>query len=201
MQQPITIYSAVEGIADEAAVRKLIAHVGANPGTTYGKCGKNFLREKIAAYTNAARRAPWIVLIDLDQDAPCAPPLREAWIPDPAQHLCFRVAVRELEAWLLADTKGIASFMGVAQSKVPRSPEELDDPKLTMINLARRSRRSNIRADMLPREGSGRLIGPAYTSRLVEFIATVWQPAEAALRADSLRRAISGLTALTVAVT
>jgi hypothetical protein len=200
MPQPITIYSAVEGIVDEAAVRRLIAYVGGNPGTTYGKCGKNFLREKMAAYTNAARHAPWIVLIDLDQDAPCAPPLLEAWTPDPARHLCFRVAVRELEAWLLADVAGIASFLGVAPTKVPRLPEELDDPKLAMINLARRSRRSNIRADMLPREGSGRQIGPAYTSRLVEFIATVWQPAEAALRADSLRRAISRLTALTAVV-
>jgi hypothetical protein len=43
--------------------------------------------------------------VDLDSDTGCAPPLCEQWIPGPAPFLCFRVAVREVEAWLMADAE------------------------------------------------------------------------------------------------
>ena len=48
MATAIEISAAVEGIVDEAVVRKLIAHVGATPGPVYGKQGKSFLRQRIA---------------------------------------------------------------------------------------------------------------------------------------------------------
>ena len=53
------ISAAVEGIVDEAVVRKLIAHADATPGDMYGKQGKSFLRQRIAGYNNAAQRMPW----------------------------------------------------------------------------------------------------------------------------------------------
>jgi hypothetical protein len=43
---------------------------------------------------------------------------------------------------------------------------------------------------MIPREGSGRAVGPAYTSRLIEYVETAWRPREAAQRSESLRRAL-----------
>lgn len=104
----VFISAAVEGMVDEAVVRRLIAHAGGQLGTVYGRHGKPSLREKIDGYNNAAKRAPWLVLVDLDHDEDCAPPLREAWIPNPAPHLCFRIAVREIEAWLLADAETLA---------------------------------------------------------------------------------------------
>ena len=194
---PAVISAAVEGIVDEAVVRKLIAHAGGQPGTVYGKNGKPFLRQKIKGYNNAARHAPWIVLVDLDCDANCAPPLREEWLPKPAPHLCFRIAVREIEAWLMGDARSLARFLGVARSRIPSDPESLADPKEAMVNLARHSRRAAIRRDMVPHEGSGRRIGPAYTSRLVEFVETQWAPEVAAAQADSLRRAVACLKCLT----
>jgi hypothetical protein len=36
----VVIYGAVEGLVDEAVVRRLIRHVGAEPGPIYGKNGK-----------------------------------------------------------------------------------------------------------------------------------------------------------------
>ena len=87
MADGIVISAAVEGIVDEAVVRKLIAHADATLGDVYGKQGKSFLRQKIAGYNNAAQRAPWLVLVDLDSDEDCAPPLRSAWLPQPAPHL------------------------------------------------------------------------------------------------------------------
>lgn len=67
-----------------------------------------------------------------------------------------------------------------------------------MINLARRSRRRDIRADMVPRPESGRSVGPAYASRMIEFVIQRWRPAQAALYAESLRRAIECLRRLSV---
>jgi len=127
MADGIVISAAVEGIVDEAVVRKLIAHADATLGDVYGKQGKFFLRQKIAGYNNAAQRAPWLVLVDLDSDEDCAPPLRSAWLPQPAPYLCFRVAVREVEAWLLADAERLAGFLSVALSRLPSDPARAAD--------------------------------------------------------------------------
>ena len=190
---PVIISAAVEGVTDEAVVRKLILHVGAQPGAVYGKNGKPHLRERIAGYNNAARHAPWIVLMDLDREADCAPPLRAAWVPAPVPLLCFRVAVRAVEAWLLADSEALADFLSVARKRIPGDPERLPAPKDALVNLARASRRKAVREDMVPREGSGRAVDPTYASRLVEFASSCWQPNRAAHHSDSLRRAIACL--------
>lgn len=196
MANGVVISAAVEGIVDEAVIRRLIAHVGATPGDVYGKQGKAFLRQKIAAYNNAARHAPWMVLVDLDNEADCAPPLREAWLPASAPMLCFRVAVREVEAWLLSDTERLADFLSVARARIPSDPERLNDPKIEMVNIARASRRRDIRADMVPRPESGRSVGAAYSSRLIEFVTQHWRPDQALVQADSLRRALECLRRL-----
>ena len=192
----IVISAAVEGILDEAVIRKLITHVGATPGDVYGKQGKAFLRQKIGAYNEAARRVPWIVLVDLDYDANCAPALRKTWLPNPAPGLCFRIAVREVEAWLLANEENLASFLGVSRKKILCDPEHLEDPKGTMVNLARASRCREIREDMVPRPESGRQAGPAYTSRLIEFVSHYWRPGVAAQHSESLERALSCISRL-----
>src|SRR5262245_27099002 len=105
MANGVAISAAVEGIVNEAVVRTLIIFIGASLGPVHGKQGKPFLLQRIRGYNAAAQHAPWIVLIDLDRDHDCAPPLRAAWVPEPAPRLCFRVAVREVEAWLLADAE------------------------------------------------------------------------------------------------
>jgi hypothetical protein len=196
MPSAVVISAAVEGLVDEAVVRKLIIEIGATPGDVHGRKGKLFLRQKIQGFNKAARHSPWIVLVDLDSDAECVPPICEGWIPDPAPLLCFRVAVREVEAWLMADAETLAVFLGVARSKISPNPEDIEYPKITMVNLARLSRNKNIRADMVPRDGCGRQLGPAYTSRLVEYVHDRWRPGIAAKRADSLRRAIACLRRL-----
>jgi hypothetical protein len=193
MKGSVVVSAAVEGIVDEAVVRKLIVCAGGTPGTVYGKSGKPHLRRHVQGYNNAAKHSPWIVLIDLDRDADCAPPLCEQWVPDIAQRLCFRVAVREIEAWLMADSETLASFLSVARSKLAGDPERLLEPKIEMVNLARHSRRREIREDMVPRERSGRQVGPAYASRLIEYVETQWRPEVAAQEAESLRRAIDCL--------
>ena len=194
----VTICAAVEGVVDEVVAARLIRHVGAIPGPAYGRRGKPNLQRQIGGYNEAARRAPWLVLVDLDQDADCAPPMRQAWIPAPAPMLCFRIAVRAIEAWLMADAEALASFIGVSRARIPRDPEAIDSPKTALVNIAVRSRRRAIREDMVPRESSGRAVGPAYSSRLMEFASNHWRPNKAAATSESVRRAIACLKRLTV---
>lgn len=186
----LVISAAVEGALDEAVAQKLISHVGGDMGSVYGRNGKPVLRERIGGYNNAARYSPWLVLVDLDNDADCSPSLRDMWLPDPAPHLCFRIAVREVEAWLMADTETLAGYLSVSMNRIPRIPESLAQPKNEMVNLGRLSRRRTIREDMAPRQESGRRVGPAYASRLIEYVKNKWRPEVAANHSDSLRRAI-----------
>lgn len=184
---------AVEGPVDSAVADRLIREVGGQPGTVYGGKGKEFLRSRIAAWNAAAQRAPWLVLVDLNTQDACAPRLVSAWLPRRAPFLCFRVAVHELEAWLLADRAGIARFLGVTESVVPANPETLRDPKATMVDLARRSRKRVMREDLVPDPRGSRREGRAYASQLASFARDHWQPGVAAGRAPSLAGAIACL--------
>jgi len=169
---------------------RLITSVGATLGSIHGKNGKHSLRRGLVGYNAAARWSPWVVLIDLNRDENCAPPLRQALLPQPAPHMCFRVVVRAIESWLLGDRERLARFLSVPVNRIPQDPETLPHPKQTMVNIARRSRRRDIRKDMVPRSRSGRAVGPAYTSRLVEFAENHWRPQTAAGRVDSLGRCL-----------
>ena len=196
MPAATVISAAVEGMVDEAVVQRLVHHVGGRVGQVYGRNGKPALRERIRGYNNAARHAPWVVLVDLDSDAACAPLLRDQWLPAPAPNLCFRIAVRGVEAWLMGDARTLAHHLGVRPDWIHVAPEELQHPKDAMVALARRSRRKAVLQDMVPRERSGRRVGRAYTSTLIEYVQQHWQPEAAAGRSDSLRRAIRCLRRL-----
>ncbi len=192
----IAFSAAVEGPTDEAVLRRVVEHLGATLGPVYGKTGKATLLRQLSGYNQAARLRPWIVLVDLDRDAECAPPARAQWLPTPAAHMCLRIAVREVESWLLADRETLAVFLAVAHSRIPVHPEDLDNPKETLVNLARGSRRRDIRVDMVPRQQSGRSEGPAYASRLIEYAQGPWRPDVAMQHADSLQRLCSRVAAL-----
>ena len=198
-ENPVFITAAVEGNVDEAIARRLIEHVGGTPGPVYGRNGKHHLRQRIANYNQAARLSPWVVLVDLDHDAECAPPFRRAWLPALSSHMCFRVAVRQVEAWLLADRERVAKFLSVSMVRIPHNPESVEHPKHLLVDLARSSRRRDIREDIVPRPGSGRSVGPAYTARLIEFVIsrhTGWRPEVAARFSDSLNRSLRCLRRL-----
>jgi hypothetical protein len=189
----------VEGVVDEAVVKRLIVEAGGEIGPIYGKRGKSLLRQRVNGYNKAARHHPWIVPVDLNREADCPPPLKEIWLPNPGPFMCFRIAVREIESWLLADRERFATFFRVRLSDVPAEPELLDNPKEAVVELSRKSRNRDIRLDMVPRPGSGRKIGPAYVSRLIEFIYNTqrgWRPERAARSSDSLNRALTRIREL-----
>ncbi|MEV4646069.1 hypothetical protein [Saccharopolyspora sp. NPDC049357] len=181
---------AVEGISDEGAVRSILREFNLTVHLTLGRNGKAALLSKISAYNDSAKYMPWFVLVDLDSPDTCIVEKLRQWMPNPSEYMLFRVAVSELEAWLLADREAIAQFLGVSVDRVPRNPDSLKDPKQEIINLARRSRRREIREGLVPRQGSGVAIGPTYASDIRNFGESMWRPKVAAEESPSLSRCL-----------
>jgi len=192
----VYVSGAVEGIVDEAVFRRLVRESEGHTGPVYRKNGKGALLSRLPGYNHAARFGPWFVLLDLDRDADCAPPFRDRWLGHPEPRMCFRIAVRSVEAWLMADGARMAQFLRVQPSLLPSAPDALSHPKQALIELVRQSPMRDLRADMLPRPGSGRVVGPAYSSRLIEFVEARWRPETAERRSDSLRRCVLRLKQL-----
>lgn len=177
---------AVEGDSDLPVVERILSDFGHEVSAVYGLQGKGALDQRVAAWCAAGRRAPWLVLRDLDRE-PCAPRLLARIAPGSSGMV--RIAVRAVEAWLLADRERTAEWLGVARSKIPMDVEALDDPKATLLQLARVSRRRAIREDMVPRSRAS--IGPGYVLQVREFCRTSWRPDVAAAGSSSLRRCLA----------
>ncbi|MBL8153045.1 MAG: hypothetical protein JNM70_02575 [Anaerolineae bacterium] len=196
MNQPLPLNLVVEGIIDLEVMRVLLDYLDLPFRGLPPTVGKGKLLNNLPRYNAAARHSPWLVLVDLDQDADCAPSFRAEKLPDPSSGMLLRVAVRAIEAWLLADREQMAAFLGVQINQVPAYPEGEANPKKTIVQLASKSRRKSLREDMLPREGRGGLVGPGYSIRMIEFARQHWRPGVAAQTADSLARCIRALLEL-----
>lgn len=188
-QMPIIpVNLAIEDELSEAVVRRLLAHVNRNfhVGTPYGKRGSGYLRKNIRGWNQAAQGIPLILVTDLDR-ALCPSALIADWLDVP-QHpnLLFRVAVREIEAWLLADGASFARYLRVSPTVVPASPETELDAKATLIGIARRSPLRAVRERIVPRPGSTAQQGPDYNACLSEFVAREWNVTTAAVNSRSL---------------
>lgn len=199
----IEFAGAGEGPLDHVIVGRLLAVLDVKCGPLHGGNGKPNLLRRLGGFNNAARFSPWLVIVDLDQDAECAARAKTDWLATPSNHMCFRIAVRSVEAWLLADAERLSSFLSIREAHVPAQPELLADPKLTLVNLARASRNRNVREDLVPRPESGRKVGAAYLSRMTEFVSDHvkgWRPTEASKRSDSLRRCLVSVDRITAAL-
>jgi hypothetical protein len=180
------VTAVVEGPSDAAVARRILEEAGLEAGIIHEAGGKGRLDLRLRGYNQAARFARWFVLRDLNSDAACAPDLIRAVLPEAAPHMCFRVAVRAVEAWLLADAERLSRFLAVPAAIVPRDPERLEDPKRELVRLARRSRRRLVREAMVPEEGTTALVGPGYTASILELVGREWRPPVAAESSPSL---------------
>lgn len=193
MDGPIPVQLVVEDPLSEAVVRRLLQDLPVTIGACYGRQGFGYIQKKIGAFNHAAKACPFLVLTDLDT-AECAAALIRAWLPARRHpNLLFRVAVREVESWLLADGSGMARFLGIAGHRIPGNTDDLADPKQTLINLARNSRNRDRREAIVPRPGSTAAVGPDYNGARAGFVARDWDPVEASRRSDSLRRFLAAV--------
>lgn len=195
MNQP-EVSVVIEGPSDEGVVFSILRESGLVPGRFHGRNGKPAIRKKIDNYNRAGRFGPWFVVVDLDNKTDCPAEIRREWVPSPERYFVFRVAVVEMESWLLADVEKVARFLGVSRSVLPRNPDDLADAKDTLMRLAARSNKRAIREGLVPRLGSGASVGPTYVSDLREFGLNEWRPAVAAENSPSLQRCLDALKRL-----
>jgi hypothetical protein len=193
MTNSLGVNIAVEGELDEAVLKKVLASVDIEVVNVFGKRGKNNLKENVPRFNQAAQYGRWVILVDLNNDAECPPPFVNSWLPSRNQNLQLRVAVRTIEAWLLAERDEIARFLAASKQRIPLYPENEDKPKRILINIARHSRSKAIRTDIVPKDGSTAIQGPGYTTCLIEFAIKYWNPERAASNASSLKRSIKSL--------
>lgn len=186
----------VEGALEEPMARRLIAEVGIDAEEltliVAGGCGPFW--ERASRFNAAAKHLGFVLgLTDLDHH-PCPSGLIAEELSEPIHpRFVLRIQVRELESWLLADPKAWASYLKVSEASVPKDPDALEDPKQALVNLARRCNRKRIRDDIVPEQGTPRVVGPGYTPRITEFITDHWSPRRAADRSPSLKRALLAL--------
>jgi Domain of unknown function (DUF4276) len=189
------IHTLVEGLMDEAAANSLIKMAGHTPGTCFGKKGYTKIQSKVESFNQTSVGAIYLVLVDfMDTGLPCPAEVVSERVPHRRPNLLFRIVVRELESWLLADKENLADFLNVSVAKIPTDPERLKDPKLTLVNLARSSRSKSIREALVPDPGSvtakeGRL----YTSEMIRLIQERWDIATARGNSESLNKCCNRL--------
>jgi hypothetical protein len=187
------IHLVVEDVLTARMAEKLIARSnrGFQVGRTDIRRGFGNIKNSIVNFNQAAQRTPYLIITDLDSH-PCPVQMRREWfIRSQHPNLIFRIAVREAEAWLLADRQRFANFLYVSKDVVTRDPETLPDPKSTLMQIVKRSKKRNVREDILP-EGDAK-IGPNYNVRLSDFVVNHWDIATARQNAPSLERAMCAL--------
>jgi hypothetical protein len=161
---------AVEDEVSEIVARRMIeAYSPLQVLECYGKKGFGYLKANMSKFQEASRQIPYFVLTDLDQYS-CATALKEDWnIVSMPRNFMFRIAVRSIESWLMADRKNFADFLGISIQKLPLNPDDEINPKRLLIELAKHSRKREIREDIVPKPKSTAKIGPNYTSRIKQI--------------------------------
>ena len=195
MNRPIYINLVVEDILSELCLRKILFLFDDKYDiqNCYGKKGKDYIISKLNGFNHASRHKPFLVLIDLDMKE-CAPVfIRECINFKINQNFLFRIAVREVESWILANRKEFASFLGIPIKLLPGNPDEITDPKQTIVDLARRSRKRKIREAIVPNIRGTAKVGPDYNGRLGFFLKNIWNPEDAMRYSASLKRTFISL--------
>ncbi|RQV28075.1 DUF4276 family protein [Burkholderia cenocepacia] len=174
----------------------LAAEAGLDVGQRLRKNGNGYLRSRIPNFCQMAQQQPVFLITDLDQST-SASSLIADWFgqtPCPANFL-FRIAIREVEAWLLADHDAIRALFGRRVGRLPDSPDNLPDPKQALLALADLAPR-RIREEVVVKRGSVASQGIGYNPVLCAWVRDTWQASRAAGRSPSLARTIDRLQEL-----
>jgi len=155
--------------------------------------GKGKIKRQLNGYNNAAKYNHYFIIADLDNEYECAPSLIQDWLPGHhSDYLLFRIAVREIESWLLADRENFAAFLSISKTLIPLTPDIERDSKGIVISLAKRSKKREIREAIVPINDYAK-IGPGYNIQLGNFIRNSWDINSARANSPSLDKAIKSL--------
>ena len=151
------------------------------------KGGFGYLYSRMDSWRQISRQTPVFLFTDLDS-LECAPSLIERWCGGKSlgDNLHIRVAVREVESWLLADREAMRSLIG-AKGKIPNAPDDLNDPKIELLKLANKASK-DVRLDLVNQTSSCLRQGLGYNARLIAHVQDLWSPERAAVHSPSLKR-------------
>ena len=137
----------VEGETDEPFARRVVEAAGHSVDAVFPMHGHGEIDKRVDRWCKPANTRPMLILRDLH------PALGKGCASALVRHLVgtgphsattvFRIAERELEAWLLADRKAVAAYFQVRPVAVPVSPDMQLDPKQTLVNVCRSSSSSS----------------------------------------------------------
>jgi len=195
----IVVNLAVEDDVSEAVGLRLLSSAGKSlvPGIIYKRNGYGYLRANLRKFNSLAKISPVLLLTDLDS-SPCASHLIQNWFGRQRRNpaLIFRVAIREAEAWLMADRSAFADWLRIDAHLLSRSIEKVADPKSELIRLAEKSPDAKLRRRLCPATGTSARQGPLFNATVTEFARTTWDPKRASKNTQSLARAILALNML-----
>jgi hypothetical protein len=187
---------ATEDNLSEVVVRKLLQVFRPTVfvAAAVGGRGKSYLHNRAAELNRTAESIPVLLLVDLDTPRPCPAELIARWLPQGvAANMLFRVAIMEIESWILADRVGFSTLLSIDPKRIPTNTDSVSNPKEFLINLAAKSRNRDVREDLVPRSQSLAKVGPGYTSRLASFVSVSWDPVVACTSSRSLGRLVERL--------
>lgn len=202
----IYCYSYVEDAPSAAVAEKLVAARNAQTkeqllfrdGFPLVTGGCDAIKKKCQSFVKMAQAGiHTFTLTDLDTQE-CAGVLIRDWFALPESDdvslpdkIIFRVAVREVESWILADHVAWAKHVAIPSGNFSVHPERLSDPKQHLLNVIRKKGTKKVHREMLPTGSAS--IGPRYNEVLCRFINKKWSPKRAAKNSPSLARAIEAL--------
>ncbi len=135
-----------------------------------------------------------MVLVDLDDEYECPPTLLDDWLSGGKHsNLYVRVAVREVESWLLASRGAFSTYLSIAKSEIPINTDDILNPKDFLLSLVKKSRKKTIRTDLVPERGKTAKVGPNYNARLAGFVNQFWDYKEAVNFSESLNKTVECL--------
>ena len=156
-----------------------------------GKKGFGYFQKRLNNIVRASSAVQFFILLDSDcLGKDCIPKyIFNTFGCYKPNNIFIRFAVEEAENWLLADWKGLCSFLKVSHAKLKIPNDEIANAKEFIINLSKYSKDKNIRGDMVPEKNYSSAIGPAYNDRLCEFVRDTWDVSTARKFSKSLDRA------------
>lgn len=188
------IILAVEDELGEAVSTQLLKRFDIEIWDTVFGEGYTYLQRKAVEFNRSASGAAIFMLTDLDSPQNCPPRLIQSWIKGALNpQFFFRVAVMEVESWVMADRDGIANFLSIPVNRIPRNTDEIPNPKEFLVSLARRSQKRTVREALIPDQRSILPVGNEYNTFLSEFVRDHWNLERAATASPSLKRTLDRL--------
>ena len=189
-----SVILAVEDELSEAISTKILKSFGIEIMIVLREGGNAYLRQKAPELNRSANGVDIFLLTDLDSPEDCPPGLIHSWIKGPLNpKFLFRVAVMEVESWLMADRMGFAAFLSIPLHRIPSSTDSILNPKEFLISLAQRSQKKTIREALVPVQGATLSVDNEYNTLLSEFVQDHWDLERAASASPSLKQTLDRL--------